>query len=281
MRRLLLLLPLAFLFAPGADQDNTNTSIAGELKAFNDDPKVELAQADEMEKLAKQDPVGFLENCLRRYKRTVKGYTLTFEKQERLGGKIQPTEIIAATFRQEPFSVRFKWEKGAGLADAVAYVEGENIDKVDNKNKSMMLVRPTGFLAKIKPSVQRDPNGKDAQKSSRYAITEFGLEKGTVRTWNTWKAAQEAGQLHVAYEGVVTVKEAGDRPCYKLHRTQYAKPEEDGVSELTLYVDKETWLQVGSELKTEDGKWIARYFFRDIVLNPEFPGDAFKEAGLK
>ena len=76
------------------------------------------------------------------------------------------------------------------------------------------------------------------------------------------------------------MKEAGDRVCYTLRRDQYPKPEEDGVTELTIYIDKETYLQVGAVLKGEGGKLIASYYFRDIKLNPEFKADQFTRAAL-
>jgi hypothetical protein len=235
-----------------------------------------------MEELARYNPVQFMENCLRRCKRTVSSYTLTLDKQERLGGKLQPQEIIAATFREKPFSVLLRWEKGARLADSVLYVEGENQEKVDGQARSMLVVHPAGVLGKLLKPVKRKPDGPEAKQSGRYTVPEFGLEKGMLLTWNSWKRATEdpsGNNLHVEYLGQVTLKEAGDRICYKLRRTEYAHPEEDGITELTIYVDKETWLQVGSELRGDfngEKQWIGKYYFRDIRLNPELSDDDFK-----
>ena len=77
------------------------------------------------------------------------------------------------------------------------------------------------------------------------------------------------------------IKEAGDRSCWILKRTGYRKPEEDGIAQLTLYVDKESWLQVGSILKGSEGQLIGEYFFRDIQLNPQFKPDPFTPDALK
>jgi len=49
---------------------------------------------------------------------------------------------------------------------------------------------------------------------------------------------------------------------------------------LTIYVDKETWLQVGSVIKGDNDLYIAQYYFRDIKLNPEFTDDTFKKEAL-
>ena len=95
-----------------------------------------------------------------------------------------------------------------------------------------------------------------------------------------WKKARDARALHVEYEGVHRVPELGDRTCYKLHRTRFAQPEDDGVTDLTLYIDTETLLQVGSVLKGPDGELVAQYFFRDIRLNPTFDPNQFTRAAL-
>ena len=72
------------------------------------------------------------------------------------------------------------------------------------------------------------------------------------------------------------MKEVGDRLCWKLKRTGYKQPEDaDGVTDLTLYVDTENWMQVGSTLKGADGRLLGEYFFRDLELNPDFKADTF------
>lgn len=281
MRRLLLLLPLLFLIP-----DQKDDASKRDIPNFEDDPQVKLVEGDEMEKLANYDPVKFMENCLRHYKRSVKGYTLTLDKQERINGKFQPQEIIAATFREEPFSVLLRWEKGARLADSVLYFEGENQDKVDGRLKSMLVVHPSGVAGRLLKTVKRDPDGKEAKQSGRYTVPEFGLEKGMLMTWNSWKKAAEdpeGAKLHVEYLGVVNLEDAGNRPCYKFRRTQYAHPEEEGITELTVYVDKETLLQIGSELRGDfkgEKQWIGKYYFRDIRLNPDLKDEMFKPDAL-
>ena len=87
--------------------------------------------------------------------------------------------------------------------------------------------------------------------------------------------------MHVEFLGEVNVKEAGDRVCWKLHRTRYKAPEDGGVAESTFYYDKETWLQVGSTLKGADGQLIGEYFFNDVELNPDFKADTFTREAVQ
>jgi Protein of unknown function (DUF1571) len=234
--------------------------------------KLPLPDDAKMEQLAKTNPIAFFKYCLRRYDYTVQGYELTFKKQERIGGKLQPSETIAVKFREEPFSVLFEWLKGERLAKKTLFVRGEN----DNK----LLVKPAGVLS-LAGIVERDPEGEQAKQSGRYPLTEFGLKIGTLRTVAACEMARKNKALHVEYLGQQKIPEVGERVCYVLKRAPYEKPEEDGIVSATYYVDKETWLQVGSTLKNADGELIAEYWFRDIKLNPPFKPDTFMRKSLK
>jgi hypothetical protein len=268
MRRLLVCLLLWFVTAPGNLPNAPAADDAVERPADNGKPLPTEAQ---MKRLAQSDPAAFLEACIRRYDREVKGYRCVMHKQERLEGKLQPSEVIDAQFREKPFSVLMDWREGARLVKKALYVKGEN--------NGMILVKPAGLLA-IAGVVERDPNGEDARKGSRVPITEFGMEISAERTLASWKKAQAQNALHVEYQGEMKVKEAGGRVCWKLHRTHFKAPEDiDGVTDLTIYVDKEMWMQVGSTLKGADGQLLGEYFFSDIELNPDFkPGTFTREA---
>jgi Protein of unknown function (DUF1571) len=226
-----------------------------------------------MAQRAKEDPVAFLTECLARYDREVKGYRAIMQKQERIGGRLQPKEIINVCFKDKPHSVLLVWMEGARKAERALYVEGENNGK--------MLARPNGFIARKVAGdvVERDVDGADARQSGRYPLNEYGIKKGTERTLAAWSAARDQRALHVEFLGEQRVREAGDRFCYKLRRRN-ARPENDGVTELTIYVDKENLLQVGSILKGPGGKLIGEYFFRDIELNPAFSEGQFERGAL-
>jgi hypothetical protein len=141
----------------------------------------------------------------------------------------------------------------------------------------MMLAKPKAlpFL-----TVSREKDGADAKASGRYTIDQFGIYLGTKRTVARMRDARARGQLHVRYEGIYKVPEVNNRPCHKFVRSPYVPLEEEGVNELTFYIDQETCLQVGSVLKDPDGELIASYFFADIQLNPEFKQEQFTKRGL-
>ena len=231
--------------------------------------------AEQMERLVRDQPVEFVEECLRRYRRDVQAYTLTMTKEERIDGRVQKPEEMEVAFREQPYSVALKWTRGARRAERAVYVAGEHDDK--------LLVRPTPAWSLVARAAGRldkdgvaaiDVDGDDARQSGRFTIKEFGMYQGLARLFADWRAAQDRNALHVEYLGEQTVPETGGRTCYVLRRTRFLKPERDGVTEQVLYVDKETWLQVGSVAKGEPGL-IGAYFYRDVHINPPFDPDPF------
>jgi len=270
MRYTLVCLPLCLLCT--SDSSSTEPPQAAAFREVVDKGHPLPSEAG-MEHLAKNDPIAFLRECILRYDREVTGYTATLQKQERIDGRLERTELIDVAFREKPFSVLMKWKEGARRAAAVLYVKGENRDQ--------LLVRPAGVLS-VAGIVARSPNGSDAKKAGRYPLTEFGIKIGMQRTLVSWERAKRADALHVEFLGVKEIKETGNRPCWILKRTGYAAPEEsEGITELTTYIDKDTWLQVGTVLKGEDNRLIGEYFFRDITINPTLPAGTFTPNSLK
>lgn len=239
--------------------------------------KGKLPTNAEMEELLRKNPMAFLENCLEKYRREVKtGYHLQLSKHEVIAGKEGPQERIDVYFREKPYSVYFHWLEGAGKAQRVLYVEGENKDR---NGQSQMLVQPNGlFLGKI--IVQRDPHGADARASGHYPIDSFGFYNNEQRTLKAWQTNFKKGTQKVEYLGIVKVKELNDRTCFSFRATT-TTPVADGVAELTSYFDTEYWMQTGSIIKDKDGKLMGEYYFKDLQLNPEFKAEQFTREALK
>lgn len=261
MRRLWLLLPLVFILAP-----EHNRQVPGSPGGGDHTGGVSSATPWEPDRA-----VAFLEDTVARYEREVAGYQVTLVKEERVNGALLPEERVVAWFREKPFSVRMEWKQGGGLAQAVLFVEGENEGK--------LLAQPAGLLA-LAGIKEYEPDSPEAKGSSRYPISEFGIQKGTLRTLKYWKLARDRGDLKVWDEGLVQVKELGGQTCRKIRR-RYASPEgKDGITEAVFYFDPASGLQVGSVLLDARRELIGRYFFRDLRLNPEYPAGVFTRAGL-
>src|SRR5207244_9516890 len=123
-----------------------------------------LAEALGMQKLARDDPVAFLENCIRYYDRDIQGYRLVMQKQERVPTrlpiekrKLQKKEVIEVCFKDKPHSVFMHWLEGERLADRCLYVQGENDD--------MILVHPAGISGTFVKCGKRNVDAPDAEAS--------------------------------------------------------------------------------------------------------------------
>ena len=55
----------------------------------------------------------------------------------------------------------------------------------------------------------------------------------------------------------------------------------DTSKSVTLMIDAETWLQVGSRITNPDGQLVGEYYFRDVELNPKFAPDQFKPSAFR
>jgi hypothetical protein len=236
------------------------------------------------QKLAETNPLAALEASIQRYRRDVQSFTALFCKQERIGGKLRPEETIRVAFRDEPYAVWMMWITGGGTASATVYVRGENEGKM-LVQVPVLGARPT------------DPRGYMPRQSARYSIEEFGLIQSTKRTLNAWKAMNERGELMTEYLGKKAIPQLGGQVCHVIRRhcqtdeiDAYApgddnrvttKNQADGFRSVTIYLQAESWLQLGTELRREDGELAGAYWFCEFVPNPKLPANQFTAAAMK
>jgi hypothetical protein len=277
---------------------------------YAEPPRVEdagdrLPTADEFAGLARTDPVAMLQAGLTRYKREVKGgFRAVLHKRERIGGTLHPPERVRMAVRNDPLAVSMIWEAGARkdivgstpVAVLYPYTDGKTPPTTDPG--AMAAWRPDAWLesGRWKRVGVRDGLARDA---ARYCITDSGFEPAMLRTHAAWKQARERGDPPPAYLGLRPVDELGGRVCHAIRRTcphteadSFALDEErpsdpkkvarDGFDRVTIFVDAETWLQVGTELKKANGELIGEYYFRDVELFPDvMPADPFAVAAIK
>jgi hypothetical protein len=244
-----------------------------------------IPTAAEFDQLVRTDPIAAVEAGIRRYQREVSGFRAVFHKRERIGGKLRDAEVIRVAYRDEPFAVLMRWDQGGGMADATLYVQGENAGQMQVKLARIGLVKSV------------DPRSAMPRSSARYTIEEFGIVQSMKRTHRAWTEAKAGGQLKYEFVGRRAVAELGGRECYVLKRfcpadeiDAYASGESEDVTDknradsfrtVTLYLDCQTWLQVGTELHRADGEPAGSYFFRDVELNPAFEKGTFTVAAMK
>ncbi len=229
------------------------------------------AMTDEIARYALTDPIELFRLSLVKYHETTKAYTCTMCRQERIKGKLNPPDVVECWFKEEPFSVLMHWTQGGGPADASLFIANHHGHKI--------CVRPK--IGKVFGYVERSLDAPDVKANSRYSITDFGLRGGAERTYRTWKELRDKGvDLQTEYLGLrPNVEEAGGRACHVIKR-HCNPPEEEGLTDVTIYIDAETWQQVGSVLMADD-QLIGCYWFKDININPTFDSKQFSIETLK
>lgn len=325
MRRLLIAFAALALVAGagfvGYDQFFRGTP-PPDVKPFDDNPSKPLAEGEQFEKLAREDAVAMLAQCLSRYTREVKtGYHCVLEKQERVKGRpkhpeMPPVEVIDVWVRGDvpdpstkkaATEVQMKWKAGAKKplgfgAEIRGTLFSERPKSEGGLDGKVVSWRPEASRIAGGPlSAPLDPNNKLAQEQSRYCIRDAGLYRSMLRTYEAWKARQESGELKTEFLGKKTLPQLG-RECYAVRRhcprveidsfeiggaasTDPHVVAAEGFTEVTIYVDAERWLQVGTELyRTEpDGTrvLVGSYYMRDMELNATPPPNTFTAEGLK
>jgi hypothetical protein len=238
--------------------------------------------------LTHTDATAMFEACVRRFKREVHGFRAELHKQERVNGILHPPEVVHVSVREDPFAVRLIWDSGVrNDVGGTVYSAGEN-------RGNMIIWRPTKFI-KFAPL---NPKEGLAVTASRYAITDSSLSHAMYRSYLKCVDAKARGTLRFECLGVRPVPEVGGRTCAVIRR--FCTPDEidnfslddravrdpatapaDAIHVVTVYIDVERWLQIGSVLTRADGELVGSYFFRDVELNPAFPAGTFTADGFK
>lgn len=230
-----------------------------------DQEALSAAQCRQIEHLAKSDPVALLAQCARRYDRTVRDYTCTFIKRERLGGKLGSAQEIAVKFRDEPFSVAMRWLRNAPISDRCLYVEGQFDDN--------MLVRPKGLLSWV-GTQRRKPDSPQVLANTLRPITLFGFRRALAGLIDVYELAGRQGDLTASVVGYKTV---ADRRTLVIQRELPAK-DEYPVAVTRIYIDPVWMVPLCIESFDWNGELESRYIYKDVKFNVALSDEDFTPA---
>jgi len=194
---------------------------------------------------------------------TVKDYTCTFFKQERVKGDLLDKETIAVKFRVKPHSVYMKWIKDPHEGRETLFVKGWNDDEIK--------AHEGGLLGAVNANL--DPRGSMAMKDNRHTVLEAGI--GTII--NLVKAdlelAKANGEGKFEDLGMKTLEGANLR-CFKAafppekcktginpEKGKYYSPD------IMICIDGRTGLPVAIEHKNAKGQLEEYYMNKDLRLN--------------
>jgi Protein of unknown function (DUF1571) len=118
---------------------------------------------------------------------TMDSYAMRLRRRELVGSKARPEEVILVKFRQEPFSVYFKWIGPEAKGREVVYVKGRYGNEIHTLTAAGdILLLPAGARFSI------SADSSLVKSKSRYPITEAGLGS-SIRKFGSLVEAVEKG----------------------------------------------------------------------------------------
>jgi hypothetical protein len=123
---------------------------------------------------------------------TIKDYSCTVVKRERIDGKLKDHEYMFAKVRHEPFSVYLYFL-------APDEVKGQEVIWVDGRNDGNMLAHAGSGVRAMVGTVSLKPNGALAMQGNRYAVTEIGVENLAKRLVEVAEHDKQFGECEVNF----------------------------------------------------------------------------------
>ncbi|HPD30024.1 MAG TPA: DUF1571 domain-containing protein [Phycisphaerae bacterium] len=268
--------PWARKTQPAADASESATS-SQRNAAFAALVPLHAHLGESIEERAARDPIHFFEDAVEYYDSAVRDYTCVFTKQERIGGKLGPEQVTNAMFREKPFSVRLEWTRNADKCDRVLYVA----DRWVENNQQMAVVEPGAVARLFVSHVMRPIHGKDAMRSSRRTIDQFGLRNTLCLALKYAKLSREHGTLDFKYRGKSQVD--GRETLLFERRLPYTGEGGEWPDRLLLiHLDKEMLVPTLCLCYADDEQQVllGKYMTTNIKLNVNLPDSVFTKEGM-
>jgi hypothetical protein len=201
-------------------------------------------------------------------------YIARLRRREFVQGKQKPEEVLIFKFREQPFSVHFKWLGDEGKGREVVYVRGRDDDKLH-------ILTAAGDIP-FAPAGRRldlSPDSMLVRSASRYPITEAGIGSMIARFGKLLDALarQEAPGVSVKYLGPVP------RPEYPVPlegvECQFPPGREPDLPQggrRLVYFDPGTKFPVLSMTYDAAGREVDYYCFDRFQLNVRLDDDDFR-----
>ena len=234
-----------------------------------------IERGPDLDGLDRLDPIELLRRGRERCAREVQSYSCVFLRQERLDGKLTARQSIRVLYREEPQSVYMIWDRDAVRVKRALYVK----DRLLNDNgEELALVEPAGAVIRLFVSQVRIPiHGKEARKSGRFTIDQFGFLRVLDRILRDNARLARLGGLRWTCEGSGVID---GRPTRKLiRRLPYtgaggAYPD----ARLVVHLDRE-WLApvaIYSFADEHERILLGSYVTTQVRLNPALADSSFE-----
>jgi hypothetical protein len=184
------------------------------------------------------DPVALakkaIADCQARYAK-VRDYTCTFQKRERVDGRLTHPHVMDMKARAHPSSVYFKFRTPNKGREAI-YVAG--------KNGGKLLAHDVGIGRLLAGTLNLDPHGPMAMEDCRHPITEAGIGALIETVAGHWAAELTRDESQVAFHPQARV---GPRACTMIETVHPAQQPHFLFHKVRLYIDHEHGLPIRFE----------------------------------
>ncbi|WP_233578123.1 DUF1571 domain-containing protein [Tautonia sociabilis] len=210
------------------------------------------------------DPIarakGMIAESKRRYE-TIRDYTCTFIKRERIDGRLSGYAVMTMKARTTPLSVYFKFRQPNAGREAI-YVHGRDGGKA--------IVHDVGFGKLFAGTVRLDPRSRRAMDGNRHPITEAGIGFLIDTLIEGWHREMNPLDSEVTIRDGVLVNK---RPTTMIICTHPRREKRFVFHEVRVYIDRELGLPIRFEAYDwprrpgEAPPLLEEYTYADLRLN--------------
>lgn len=204
---------------------------------------------------------------------SIRDYTCVFIKQEQIGGRLQPENVMAMKVRQQPFSVSLRWLNPKDLA-------GQEVYYVAGKNNGSLRVHATGIRGAV-GFVSLAPNDPRVTSQSRHPIMDAGVGNLVETLQRNWTKERGLGRSQVR----AAEYEYAHRKCIRVEvlHTNDEVARQFYSFRSVIYFDKETHLPVRAEAYDwprrggpAEGDLLECYSYVDFKFNVGLNDETFR-----
>jgi len=192
----------------------------------------------------------------------VEGYTATFRRQERIGGKLGPEQTLQMKARPRPFAIYLKF---------LAPKAGKEVVFASGKHDDKLIAHNGDWKDKLIPRLRLDPAGAIALADSRHPITDAGLVHLTEKLVGYRRLDLDDADSRTSLD---TIRDAEGRDWYRSIHTHsnpkskrpFARVEVlyDPETRLPRRIDSYDWPAAGHD--DEPLRLAERYAYDDLDL---------------
>lgn len=180
-------------------------------------------------------PLQWLQEARQSHK-SIRDYTCTLVKQERVQGRLQEQNIILLKVRTQPFSVYMRWLSPQALS-------GQEVAFVYGRNNNKMRVHFTRGVKGVVGWKSVDPNDPRVFQHSRHTIYEAGIGNMIEQLIQSFEKERQLDKTRVRTAEYTY----NNRRCYRVEATGTERGPQSPVGRCVFFLDKESKLPIRME----------------------------------